>query len=91
MKQYYSFVGTKSKKKYHFLDDGFISKFDMKKNGGKCHWELFQNNPDFEREICTDYVLNLKLSDFRVCDNGEDRIMVQGDLTEQDWSKQKSH
>lgn len=84
MNKYYHSVGTRPKK-YHLLDDDFISEFDMKCKGRNCHCELFQDDPDYEREICNDYVLKLSISDIRICDNGGDRIMEDSDLSKRDW------
>jgi hypothetical protein len=84
MNEHYRTVGTKPKK-YHILENGFVSEFDVRCGGRICHCELLHENPDYEREICNTYVLNLNLSDIRICDSQGDRVLKESDLTKKDW------
>jgi len=79
-------VGTKkSPKKFHTLDNGFISDFRVDPpNQKKCHSTMHVDSK-IQREKMIQYALSLHIEDFIICDESGQRLLVEDDLTEEDY------
>ena len=69
----------------NIFEEKFVAEFNIRPSPPpNCHFEMFMDDEDYQREICNDYAFNLQISDMRICEGNKDRPLTKNDLTNKD-------